>query len=94
MPQELSELNKKPPAGNQQEVNNNHNKLKLNFSYTNFQFIQTIGVVGQNTTKINRRTAYKTVQLINRRGAAKHPQLITRRAPAKTAQLINDKDIT
>lgn len=94
IPRFPSDPNKKPHLVKLDRVNNNYNKLKLQFSDKIFQFIQTIGVVGQNTSKITRRTAYKTVQLINRRGAAKHPQLITRRAPAKTAQLINDKDIT
>lgn len=54
MPQEPSELNKKPPAGNQQEVNNNYNKSKFQVSDKSFRFIvKTVEVVGKHTQTTN-----------------------------------------
>lgn len=59
------EPNKKPHLVKLDRVNNNYNKLKIQFIDRIFQFIQTIGVVGQNTSKLTRRAPAKTAQLIN-----------------------------
>lgn len=53
MPQDPSELNKKPPLEKLERVNNNYNKLKIKFSDTTFQFIQTVEVVGKHTQTTN-----------------------------------------
>lgn len=65
IPRFPSEPNKKPHLVKLDRVNNNYNKLKIQFIDRIFQFIQTIGVVGQNTSKLTRRAPAKTAQLIN-----------------------------
>lgn len=66
IPRFPSEPNKKPHLVKLDRVNNNYNKLKIQFSDRIFQLIsQKFGVVGQNTSKITRRAPAKTAQLIN-----------------------------
>ena len=66
MPQDPSELNKKPPEAKPQEVNNNYNKLKTKFADRTFQLVsQNIGVVGKHTSKITSRATVQPAQLTN-----------------------------
>lgn len=65
IPRFPSDANKKPHLVKLDRVNNNYNKLKIQFSDRIFQFIQTLGVVGEHTSKITRRAPAKTAQLIN-----------------------------